>query len=234
MNTPPPLFSKREKYSLAMFSVGFVAFSCVVHLMAGSMGYSFVPRFTVEPTPSPPPFYLLPSARRTPKPTPTPHATPTPPPPPKVTQPRVPAVHPPNIVVRPNRTVGPTEPPDVQPTPGVVEPSAPPVVPSAAPVATSTPSGPVVIRDSTFKYKAPLEYPLYEIQARIEGTVVVLVTIGPDGNVLSASVSTTSGNAHLDEAALKAARASSYTSYYVGGVAVEQQYLIVYEFRLDE
>jgi len=229
----PPLFSKREKYSLAIFSLGFVAFSCVVHFLAGSAGSSFMPRFTIEQTPAPQTFYILPLPKHTPPPTPTPHPTSTPPPA-KVTPQRVQAVHPPKNPTRISRTVGPTEAPYTPPTPGVVEPSAPPVAPSATPEASPTPGGPIVIRDSTFKYKAPLEYPQYEMQAQIEGTVIVLVTIGPDGNVLSASIVTSSGNAHLDDAALNAARASRYTPYYVDGVAVEQHYKIVYEFKLDQ
>lgn len=233
MMTPPPLFSKREKYSLAIFSFGFVAFSCVVHLLIGSAGESLMPRITVEQTPPPQKFYLLPRPKHTPTPTPTPHTTPTPAPA-KVMPQHLQAVHPPKYPPQPSRPVGPTEMPYTPPTPGVVEPSAPPVAPSATPQASPTPSAPIVIRDGTFKYKAPLEYPEYEMQAQIEGTVIVLVTIGSDGTLLSASVATSSGNAHLDEAALDAARASRYTPYYIDGVAVEQQYKIVYEFKLDQ
>ena len=91
-----------------------------------------------------------------------------------------------------------------------------------------------MIRDSTFKYRAPLEYPEIAIQQNIEGTVVVLVTIGPDGSIISATIAVSSGNASLDEAALKAARACLYTPYLANGVPTEQQYKIVYDFRLNQ
>src|SRR5471032_2124900 len=108
MITSPPLFSKREKYSLALFSFGFVAFSCLVHFLAGSAGSSFMPRFTVEQTPAPQKLYLIQLPKHTP--TPTPHPTSTPPPA-KVTPQRVQAVHPPKYPPHTSRTVGPTEAP---------------------------------------------------------------------------------------------------------------------------
>jgi protein TonB len=233
MTTPPPLFSKREKYSLALCSMAFVAFSVMVHMMAGSMGYGLLPKFKVEATPPPQIVIFIPRAKHTPRPTPTPQPTPIPTPP-KVTPPRLPVVHPPKNSARPESTAGPSEqrysPP---PTPGVVTPSAPPVIPSAEPIASAAPSGPSSEQPGTFRYKAPLDYPQIAIDQNIEGTVVVLVTIGPDGALLSASIAVSSGNASLDEAALKAARASRYTPYLVNGEPAEQQYKIVYEFKLN-
>jgi protein TonB len=120
------------------------------------------------------------------------------------------------------------------PTPGVVAPSAAPATPEPQPSAAPTPNEPAVIKDGSFKYKAPLEYPEIAIQQNIEGTVIVLVTIGPDGTLVSATIAVSSGNASLDEAALKAARASLYTPYLANGVPTEQQYKIVYDFRLNQ
>ncbi|HEY7979881.1 MAG TPA: energy transducer TonB [Candidatus Eremiobacteraceae bacterium] len=232
MNTPPPLYSKREKYSLALCSVAFIAFSGLVHTMVGSMGYGLMPHFTVQPTPSPQTIIIDSRPRPTPKPTPTPHVTP--PPPPKVTPPVLPAVHPPTINPGASHGVGPTEPPYTPPTPGIVTASAPPATPIAQPSVAPTPNGPIAITDSTFKYRAPLEYPEIAIQQDIEGTAVVLVTIGADGTLISATIAESSGNANLDEAALNAARASRYTPYLANGVPTEQQYKIVYEFRLNQ
>ena len=62
----------------------------------------------------------------------------------------------------------------------------------------------------------------------------MLVTIGADGALISATIAVSSGNANLDEAALKAARASLYTPYLANGVPSEQQYKIVYDFRLNQ
>jgi protein TonB len=233
MNTSPPLFSKREKYSLALYSVAFIAFSGFVHTMVGSMGYGLMPHFTVQPTPSPQTIIIDSRPKPSPKPTPTPH-TPPPPPPPKVTPPALPAVHPPKSNPGGTHDVGPTESPYTPPTPGVTAPSAPPATPVPQPSVAPTPNGPIVITDGTFKYRAPLEYPEIAIQQNIEGTVVVLVTIGADGSLVSASVAESSGNATLDEAALNAARASRYTPYLANGVPTEQQYKIVYDFRLNQ
>jgi len=234
MNTPPPLFSKREKYSLVLCSVAFIAFSGMVHTMVGSVANGMLPHFTVEPTPSPQPFNFVTEPKHTPEPTPTPHATPTPPPPPKIMPPHVSSIHLPKNTNPDHQVGGPTEQPYFPPTPGVAAPSAAPATPSAEPSASPTPNGPIAIKEGTFSYKAPLEYPYIEIQEHIEGTVVVLVTIGPDGSLLSATIATSSGDVHLDEAALGAARASRYTPYLVNGSPVEQQYKIVYDFRLDQ
>lgn len=231
MTTSPPLFTKREKYSLALFSMAFIAVSAAVHMMVGGMGYGMLPQFKVEPTP-PPQFIVLVHTSK-PKPTPTPHPTPTPPPP-KVIPPRLPAIHLPKDLVRSDHTAGPTEQPYVQPTEAVVAPSAPPVLPSAQPIASATPAGPLAIREGTFSYKAPLEYPQIDIDRNTEGTVVVIVTIGTQGELLAASVAESSGDANLDAAALAAARASRYTPYLVNGVPVVQQYKIVYDFRLNQ
>lgn len=196
------------------------------------MGYGLMPHFTVQPTPSPQTIIIDSRPRPTPKPTPTPHVTP--PPPPKVTPPVLPAVHPPTINPGASHGVGPTELPYTPPTPGIVTASAPPATPIAQPSVAPTPNGPIAITDSTFKYRAPLEYPEIAIQQDIEGTAVVLVTIGADGTLISATIAESSGNANLDEAALNAARASRYTPYLANGVPTEQQYKIVYEFRLNQ
>lgn len=234
MNTPPPLFSKREKYSLVLCSVAFIAFSGMVHTMVGSAANGLFPHFTVAPTPSPKPFMFLTEPKHTPRPTPTPHATPTPPPPPKITPPRISPIHLPKNTNTDHQIGGPTEQPYVPPTPVVAAPSAAPATPSAEPSALPTPSGPIAITEGTFRYRATPIYPQMEIEEHIEGTVVVLVTIGPDGSLLSATIATSSGDVHLDEAALEAARASRYTPYLVNGSPVEQEYKIVYDFRLDQ
>jgi periplasmic protein TonB len=234
MKTPPPLFSRREKYSLVLCSVAFIAFSGMVHTMVGSVANGMFPHFIVEPTPSPPPFSVDTEKKHPPRPTPTPHATPTPPPPPKIVVLHLSPIHPPKNPNPDHQTVGPTEQPYIPPTPDVATPSSPPATPTAEPITSATPSGPIDIQQSTFRYKAPPDYPQLEIEEHIEGTAIVLVTIGPDGSLLSATIATSSGDVHLDEAALAAARASRYTPYLVNGVPVEQQYKIVYDFRLDQ
>jgi TonB family protein len=91
---------------------------------------------------------------------------------------------------------------------------------------------PVVTSDATITYRAPLIYPQWAYERRIQGSVIVLVTIGVTGNVVAVNVDTSSGYAILDEAALTAARANRYTPYLVNGNPFQTQYKIYYEFRM--
>jgi periplasmic protein TonB len=88
------------------------------------------------------------------------------------------------------------------------------------------------MKDSNFRYKATPNYPDLQMQEGVEGTVIVLVTIGPDGSLLDATVDQSSGNAALDAAALAAARDSLYTAPLRDGRPVTAQYRIVYEFKI--
>lgn len=129
-------------------------------------------------------------------------------------------------LVEPHYTLGPES--SSPPT------SAPIAPPSAEPSPPSTPSPPLLATPATFRYKATPVYPEIDIEERIEGVAVVLVTIGTDGSLLDASIAESSGNANLDAAALAAARASLYTAPMQDGKPVEEQYKIVYEFSLDD
>jgi protein TonB len=66
-----------------------------------------------------------------------------------------------------------------------------------------------------------------------EGTVVIDITIGPDGSVVGAQVGQTSGYACLDDASLEAAKESSYQAPERDGRPVPETYRIVYDFRID-
>jgi len=87
--------------------------------------------------------------------------------------------------------------------------------------------------DADFIHKVTPEYPSIAIPQQIQGTVVVLVTIGPQGNVQNASISQSSGNSGLDRAALQAAENSTFRPPTVNGVATTRQYKIEYVFQLD-
>ena len=121
--------------------------------------------------------------------------------------------------------------------------SAPPVgnpegVPTAGPP-TSAPhtappdTGPVKIEDSDFIHRVQPEYPEMAKEQNIQGTAVVLITIGPSGNVVNASIAESSGNAALDKAALQAAQASTFKPPLANGVPTTRQYKIEYVFTLD-
>jgi TonB family protein len=92
---------------------------------------------------------------------------------------------------------------------------------------------PMAATDADFFFQAPLIYPQWAQERSIQGTVVVIVTIGVKGNLVDAVVSKTSHTRVLDEAALSAARESTYTPYVLNGVPREAQFCIVYEFKMD-
>ena len=54
-----------------------------------------------------------------------------------------------------------------------------------------------------------------------------------DGSLVDASISQSSGNALLDQAALKYVHECRYRPYEVNGKPVQQQYKIIVEFKLD-
>ena len=235
----PPLFTKREKYALTALSLIFIILSGAVHFVIGSWGESVIPHFKEQATPPPQKVTVQTLIKPPPKPTPTPRPTPTPtpPPPPKNTPPPV------NLklhVVQSHSTDtgGPAEqaytPPPVGNENGVPT-AVPTVAPTAAPAtAAPAPAGPVEATDADFIHKVEPDYPELASQQNIQGDVTVRITIGADGNVLAASISSSSGNPLLDAAALKAARASTFKPPTVNGVATQRDYLIIYTFRLDQ
>jgi TonB family protein len=75
-------------------------------------------------------------------------------------------------------------------------------------------------------------YPQSAIDAGIEGTVVVTIVIGPNGNVTRAEIFRSV--AGLDAAALAAARQKVYTAGLVGGNPVSTQMNVPIEFILPQ
>jgi protein TonB len=113
-------------------------------------------------------------------------------------------------------------------------PTAVPTVAPATPAPTEAPpSGPIEATDAAFISKPPLEYPQIAQDQNIQGTAIVLVTIGVDGSIVAESIAESSGNALLDESALKYVRECRFRPYEVNGKPVEQQYKIVVEYKLD-
>lgn len=92
---------------------------------------------------------------------------------------------------------------------------------------------PIAATEAEFFYQAPPIYPPWAQERNIQGTVVVIVTIGVKGDLVDAAVLKTSHTRVLDEAALAAARGSTYTPYVVNGVPHEALYKLVYVFQID-
>ncbi len=70
-------------------------------------------------------------------------------------------------------------------------------------------------------------YPREAIERGLEGDVIVLLTLTPQGNVTHAAVASSSGQRLLDEAALSAVRSLT------GLPATQRQVLLSVKFRLD-
>jgi periplasmic protein TonB len=112
--------------------------------------------------------------------------------------------------------------------------AAPTVAPTEAATAPPTPSGPVVITDSDFINKVDPDYPEMAKEEGAQGDVQIRITIGPQGQVLAAEIASSSGNPQLDQAALKAAKESTFKPPLVNGVPTQRDYIIDYTFSLDQ
>ncbi len=124
-----------------------------------------------------------------------------------------------------------------QATPDPVPTQAPDQPAATAPPAAATPQPtpiyePAVVVDARFVSQVQPIYPEIPKSQGIQGTAIVLVTVGPDGNVISLSISQSTGNRLLDAAALEAARSSKFQAPEVDGHPATQTYRIVYTFAL--
>ena len=169
------------------------------------------------PTPTPPP--------------PTPPPKSTPPPHQQAPQPKPLKVNVPKTTSN-NRATTSTESKYVSPkngspngVPGATG-TGPPAPVSTAPPGTPKPACKTPYQDATVVQQAQPEYP---DSAREQGLgevqVAVKVTIGPSGSLVNATISQSAGNMALDQAALAAARQSTYAPKIVNCEAVEGDYL---------
>jgi len=121
--------------------------------------------------------------------------------------------------------------PDAVPTQEPVQAAVTP--PPAAPVTQATPIyEPAVVVEARFVSQVQPIYPEIARNQGIQGTTIVLVTVGPSGNVISQSIGQSAGNRLLDGAALDAARASRFQAPEVDGHPATQTYRVVYTFSL--
>ena len=227
---------RSQRAAIALATVAFVILSALVHLGLGSAIDSLLPHFRTAA----PDIITRMSISELATPTPTPVPTPTPRP--TAAPSHVPAARTPvrsnkprAIAVKPPKGHRQNAPSDAR-TPAPTASSVPyaETSPTQAPaVASPTPEAPQTIIESQFKHRAEPDYPPVCAQEGITGRVVVEITIGPDGSLVSAAVGQTSGFPCLDEAALAAAKESTYEAPEVDGRAATKTYLIVYDFTLD-
>ena len=76
-------------------------------------------------------------------------------------------------------------------------------------------------------------YPDVVKHESVQGVASVIILIGPNGEALSARIGESSGSRALDDAALAAARASSYQCPPATGRQAEL-YQVIYQFSLDQ
>jgi protein TonB len=196
-----------------------------------------------------------------PTPTPTPRPPPTPPPdritpPPHQTPPPAPVRAPPpqahlriNVLKpmsKPKRAA-PSEPKyadkpgSQQGVPQGTLVSAPAVAPQSghdvgagAAAVPPTPTPPACAVPNVAATATQLAQPVYPESAQqlgISGAVEVLVSLAPDGGVTDATIYKTSGSAALDQAAIRAARASTYSPDIVDCQAVAGTYTFHVSFQ---
>lgn len=93
---------------------------------------------------------------------------------------------------------------------------------------------PYTVVDAKFRYIAKARYPELAKNLGEQGTVVIYVTVGPDGKLVDAQVSQSSFYPDLDLAALDAAKASTYSPPTVAGKPAALTYRVIYKFSLAD
>ncbi len=112
---------------------------------------------------------------------------------------------------------------------GPPAPTAGPATNPPAPTPTPRPACAVPNKDASTTRAVEPDYPDMARQQGAVGTVQVKVSLSATGSVLSTSVYKSSGNSSLDQAALSAARASSYAPETENCVPIAGNYI----FRAD-
>jgi protein TonB len=89
-----------------------------------------------------------------------------------------------------------------------------------------------IIVSARFEHEVRPEYPRDALEQGEQGTVIVLLTVGPDGPS-DIRVWVSSGYPSLDRAALTAAQESTYSVPEHNGQPVTETYRIIYTFSVD-
>jgi len=90
------------------------------------------------------------------------------------------------------------------------------------------------IADADYIIKITPTYPQAALKADIQGQVIVAITVGWNGRLLASSIRSSSGSTLLDDAALDAARESTYRAATLNGIAIQRSYIVFYTFKLDQ
>ena len=90
------------------------------------------------------------------------------------------------------------------------------------------------IADADYVVRDTPTYPQAAVKAHIQGQVIIAITVGWNGRLLASSVRSSSGSTLLDDAALDAARKSTYHVPALNGIALQRSYTILYRFSLEK
>lgn len=164
-------------------------------------------------------------------------SAPPPSPPEPVLQPQLEVI--PQVIVPPQLDI---LPPRESPVQAVVAETPPPVSQPAVAVSTPAPAAPssgsssVAVADlsSTMISAEAPRYPVESRRKKEEGTVVLLVTVGPDGKVADIRVSRSSGFDRLDNAALSAVKKWRWSPTLRGGQPVSVRGYVEIPFVLKK
>jgi TonB family protein len=88
--------------------------------------------------------------------------------------------------------------------------------------------------DSELIDRVKPDYPTAEQKAGVQGDVTVRVTVGADGTPQKPVIYSSSQDDAIDLAALNAVRKSTFRATTIDGKPVQQDYLLVYTFRIDD
>jgi periplasmic protein TonB len=226
----PP--STNQRRSIAALTATFVMVSAVLHFVLGGMIRVSWVHEPAEQRPTKVSIDTLVTPPPTPTPTPRPSAEPSVQP---LRKPQV-AQRQPSIAQK-ALMLAPVHAPVVSATGSAPQITALPAQDESQSVQPQTSPTPMDARDiiisARFIKRVGPIYPDIAIQQAAEGTVIILVTIGPDGTAGDVRVWQSSGIAALDRAALQAAEQSTYAPPEVNGEPATQTYRIIYTFYLN-
>ena len=222
--------TRQQRRGVALVTILFICASAVLHMVLGSA----IPAPHWNEAPQPSVMQIIDQKLVLPTPTPTPKSRPSPTPPPRDLRPQ------PSPQVIPTRVVKPVAPP---PPPVVLPPvratdgsgaieRSPAPMSDVSPEASAPADYRYIVVSARFIHRVQPEYPRDAMTAGEEGTVIITLTIGPEG-VSDVRVWESSGYPDLDREALRAAKESTYSIPEVNGEPATETYRVIYTFSLN-
>ena len=221
--------TRQQRRGVVLVTLLFICASAALHITLGGMIHP--PAWKAAPAPSVTTLWY--GRLNTPTPTPTPSSRPSPTPQPKDR----PLPSPQAAATRVVKPVASAHPPIVLPTSratdggGAFE-QPPGPVSDVSPLPPTPVDYRYIIVSARFIHRVQPDYPEQARTLGEEGTVIVTLTIGPDG-ISDVRVWESSGYADLDREALRAAKESTYSIPEVNGEPATETYRVIYTFSLN-